>query len=534
MRTAIALVLLCTAPLARAQGWMPLSRDVERPYAAAVEAPGSPLHSAIRPYARQEVLSLGLPDSARPAAALSALDRWAGARNGRRFRWGPLLDAQGGLTNDTAASSVHRLGAGLWLERDLGAHWNVQAHAMAWNERLPAYLDSFAYATQVVPGEGIGYAPGFLDSERAYGHYDWNALVNWAPSQRFHLSFGRGRNFFGDGHRSLMLSDEATSYPHLKLTTSIWRLRYVNLFAAMNDIRGADGDPARFKRKWTSMHYLSWNANRRITLALFEAVVWSQGDSLYPRGFDINYLNPVIFYRPVEYNLGSPDNALLGGSFSVKAGKGIMAYGQLVLDEFLLKEVRAGRGWYANKQALQLGVVGRDPFGLPGWTVRAEWNLVRPFMYTHSDTRQNYAHFGQPLAHPYGSNFQEALLHAERAKGRWLLGARMSMAWLGRDSLYSYGNNIFRPERDRRPGLVAVRDFGYRIGGWEAYTVLHLEARAGWLLDPATGTRAEASVLYRSRLVAGSAAWTDLVLRAGITCYFRERHPEQEPRYVLR
>jgi len=513
---------------------MPLSREVERPYAGAAESAGSPVHTAVRPYHRQELRALLGSDSLLPQAPVAALDRWAGIRNGRKFRWGPLLDLHAGISSDTASSVIQRFGAGLWCEQDLGARWSVHASGMAWQEGLPAYLDSFAMATQLVPGEGIAYDPYAGDAARTYGHYDWNAWVSWDPGKRVNLTFGRGRNFFGDGHRSLMLSDEATSYPHLKVTTTVWRLKYVNLFAAMNDIREADGDPGMFKRKWSSMHYLSWNATRRITLSLFEAVVWSQGDSLYPRGFDFNYLNPIIFYRPVEYNLGSPDNALLGGGFSVKAGKGIMAYGQVVLDEFLLKEVRAGNGWYANKQALQLGVVAREPFGLKGWGMRAEWNMVRPFMYTHSDTRQNYAHFGQPLAHPYGSNFQELILHADKSSGRWLHGMRASMAWLGRDSVYSNGNNIFRPESERRPGLVGVRDFGYRIGGVEEYALMHLEARSGWLLDPSTGTRAELSVLYRSRTLESAAVWTDLVVRLGIICHFRERHPEQEPRYVLR
>lgn len=535
MRAALVLLIALLAVEGWAQpAWLPLSRDIERTWAPAVERTSSPMHSAIRPYRRSELDALGLPDSLRPASALQALDRWAGVRNGRKLRWGPLLDLQGGMAMDTAAVPTHRVGAGLWLEQDLGSKWSVHASGMSWHERLPNYLDSFALATQLVPGEGIGYEPFALTGERTYAHYDWNALVSWDAVKQLNLTFGRGRNFFGDGHRSLLLSDEATSYPHLKVTTTIWQLKYVNLFAAMNDIRGADGDPRHFRRKWSSMHYLSWNAGKRINVSLFEAVVWSQGDSLYPRGFDINYLNPVIFYRPVEYNLGSPDNALLGLTFSVKANQGLMVYGQFVLDEFLLDEVRDGNGWWANKQALQLGVVGRDPYGLEGWTLRAEWNVVRPFMYTHSDTRQNYAHFGQPLAHPYGSNFQEVLAHAEHSHGRWRHGVRASFAWLGRDSVVSFGNNIFRPESERKPGRVAVRNYGYRIGEVQQYTLLHLEARSGWLLDPSTGTRAEVSALFRSLALQSGATTNELVISVGVACYFRERHPEQEPRYVLR
>lgn len=197
---------------------------------------------------------------------------------------------------------------------------------------------------------------GYAHQEgNAFTHGDWNAYASWDPGKYFNFTLGRGKHFIGEGHRSLFLSDEASAYPYLRITTSVWRAKYVNLFTMMNDIRGAQGDPSRFQRKYASMHYLSVNASRRINLALFEAIVWSQGDSLYPRGFDVNYLNPIIFYRPVEFAHGSPDNALLGFSASVKAGHHTLFYAQVMLDEFLLREVRAGDGWYANKQALQAG-----------------------------------------------------------------------------------------------------------------------------------------------------------------------------------
>ena len=33
----------------------------------------------------------------------------------------------------------------------------------------------------------------------------------------------------------------------------------------------------------------------------------------YNRGYEISYLNPIIFYRPVEYSMGSnKGNALMG------------------------------------------------------------------------------------------------------------------------------------------------------------------------------------------------------------------------------
>ncbi len=522
--------LLASCSLSAQSTWLPLSREVERPHASEAQRWGSTMHTAVRPYRLSDVRTLSTKDSLSRVALLPALDRWAGVRNGRTLRWGPLLDASVVLSADSASNTIgHRTGAGLWLEKDFEDKFSFHVDGQVWNERFPTYLDTLVQATQVAPGEGYGYG-----TAPAYSHYDWSAYVSYDPGKAFNLTLGRGKNSFGEGHRSLFLSDEATSYPFLKVTTTVWHIKYVNLFSVMNDIRGADGDAADFQRKYTSMHYLSWNASKRINVALFESIVWSQGDGDYPRGFDINYLNPIIFYRPVEFTIGSPDNALLGGAVNVKMGKRTLLYTQVLLDEFLMDEVRAGNGWYANKQAAQVGVVSRDALRVQGLTLRAEWNVVRPFMYTHSDTRQNYAHMGQPLAHPYGSNFQEVLLHAERLHGRWSYGFRGSMAWLGQDTTFSHGNNIFRPESDRVQGPNGgYRDFNYRIGMTQGYTLFHAQVRAGYTIDPSSGTRVEASYMLRLRTPEVGETALANVLRVGIVCYFREQHPEQEVRYVL-
>ncbi len=527
LSTGIAIVL---AACALAQpAWLPLSREVERVHLKGLYELGSPVHTSIRPYRRDQLWQAHEADTLRPKAAWATLDRWAGVRNGRKLRWGPLLDAAGGLEPGTTTEPVYRAGAGFWLDADLHEKLSFHFNGQAWDQRFPTYLDTLVRATQVTPGDGYAFGSG-----PNYSHFDINGHISWDPGKYFNLTLGRGRNFFGEGHRSMMLSDEAYAYPYLRVTTKVWHLQYVNLFTAMSDIRGAGGDPSRFDRKYTSMHYLSWNVSKRVNLNVFEAIIWSAGDSAYPRGFDVNYLNPIIFYRPVEYGIGSPDNAMLGLGLNVKVGKKTLLYSQVMLDELIVEEVREGTGWFGNKQSLQLGVLARDAFAVKDLVLRGEWNVVRPFMYTHSDTRQNHAHFGQPLAHPYGSNFQEVIVHADRTVDRWNYGLRTSMAWLGSDTEFSFGNNIFRPEQDR-PVLENgnYRDRGYTIGAARQIDLFHAQLRGGYLLDPSTGTRLEVSYLYRSRTGEGLETEQTHVLRLGVVCHFRQRYHEQEVRYVL-
>lgn len=526
----LVLVLSLCAGVVHAQpGWAPLSREVESPYATSLEAYGSAVHTAIRPYKAQDLRNSLGADSLLPKAAIKKLDSWAGRMNGHKFRWGPLFAANGGYGAGSHSETIYRGSAGFWADLDAGSKLSFHLDGQGWGEDLPSYLDTMARATQVTTGEGYAYG-----TKDVVTHYDWNGHISWDAQKYINLTLGRGKNSFGNGYRSLFLSSEAYSYPYLKITTSVWHIQYINLFTMMNDIRGAAGDPSKYSTKYTSMHYLSWNMSKRINVAVFESIVWSQGDDKYPRGFDITYLNPVIFYRPSEFQIGSPDNALLGLSVNVKAGKHILFYSQLMLDEFLLDQVRNGYGWYANKQALQLGVNAREAFGVKGLQIRAEYNVVRPFMYTHSDTRQNYAHMGQPLAHPYGSNFQEGLVNMALVRDRWVFSAKGSMAWLGEDSVLSYGANIFRPERDRPlKENGQPLDYGYRIGRYKLATVVQAEAQVGWTLDPRSAMRLELAYLFRMYNASSAPVTTDHIIRAGLVCYFRERHAEQVPRYVL-
>jgi hypothetical protein len=532
MRRIAGVFLLAASVISNAgaqNGWLPPSREVERPFEKGVSAHKQDLHTAIRPWRMREVLAIVPADTAQ-RSILPVLDRWAGSFNGRRLRWGPLLDASLGVDPQAENALFHRTGAGLWLDADAGKTLNFHLDGQAWSEGFPRYLERYVAGTGITPGEGYAYG-----TAPAYTHFDVNGHVSWDPGRYFNLTAGRGRNSFGEGHRSLLLSTEAQGYPYLRITTTLWKIKYVNLFAAMNDIRGADGDPTQFKRKYAAMHYLSWNATRRLNVALFEAIIFDGGSGAYRRGFDVSYLNPIIFYRPIEFNLGSPDNALLGAAINVKVGRNTLLYSQFVLDEFLWYHVRNGTGWYANKQSVQLGAVARDAFQVPGLTLRGEWNYIRPYMYTHINNLQNYAHMGQPLAHPYGSNVHEFVAHAEREQGRLLYGVRLSHAYMGADSVDSYGNNIFRPETDRpRHPAGNPMNFGYYSGHHFAVNLLHAEFRGGYLLDRNTGTRLEVSYLLRHRTQRSAEATTDHVLRLGIVCHFRDRHPEQDVRYFLR
>jgi hypothetical protein len=324
-------------------------------------------------------------------------------------------------------------------------------------ERDPLYVQQFINTRKAVPGAGF-YKPfkaaGGVDYFDARGYFTFNA------AKYIDITFGYDKNFIGNGHRSLFLSDFSNNALFLKLNTRIWKLNYQNLFMELHSAEIPGGDKL-LPKKYAAMHHLDMAITKNLTIGLFEGVVFGRKDR-----FDLGYLNPIIFYRSIEQQNGSFDNSVIGLDFKANFKKCIQVYGQLSLDEFLLSEIKKNRGWWANKWGIQLGAKYIDAFGIKNLDLQAEHNRVRPFTYSHRDSVANYTHYNQPLAHPLMANFQEFIGIARyQPAPRVLAVAKLIYYQQGRDSsAVSYGSNIFLPN------ILPYRnsEFGYDIGsGWK-------------------------------------------------------------------
>lgn len=362
------------------------------------------------------------------------------------------------------------------------------------NASLPNYLADYAKENKVIAGNGYAYY-----SALGYTNVQWNGYLSYTPNTHFNFALGRGKNFFGDGYRSLLLSDVSNNCNYFKITTSIWKIKYVNLFTHFTDIRNSYGKTSRFKNKYATFHYLSWNATKRINISFFESIIWQSRDtSTRNLGYDVNYLNPVIFYRPTEYSLGSSDNAFIGASFKISLFKKQQLYGQVLIDEFLLKEVKARSGWWANKQGFQAGLKSFDVFKINNLFFQLEWNYVRPYTYAHSNTYQNYGHFNESLAHPLGANFSEYFMGIKYQYKLLLFDLKITSASVGLDSSgVNFGQNIYRSNNSH------FQEFGNATTQGLKTQINTLQVTLGYLINRANNIRLELGVLerYQSNVV---------------------------------
>ncbi len=323
-------------------------------------------------------------------------------------------------------------------------------------EKDPFYVRNWVNAREAVPG--AGHYKTFKTT--GYDYFDARGGISFNVTKYIDVAFAYDRNFIGNGYRSMMLGDQSNSNLFLKLNTRIWKINYQNLFMELHNTEKRTGDRL-IGKKYAAIHHLDIALTKWLNMGLYEAVVFGRKDH-----FEFGYLNPIIFYRSIEFQNGSFDNSLAGLDLKANVAKKFQLYGQLVLDEFVLSEITKNRGYWANKWAIQAGVKYIDAFGISNLDLQLEHNRARPFTWSHNDSVANFTHYNQPLAHPLGANFSEYIGIARyQPAPKWLVVAKLIAYTQGRDSSSrSFGSNIFLPNQ----APFRSGDYGYAIGsGWK-------------------------------------------------------------------
>ncbi|MEX2597949.1 MAG: hypothetical protein WEC59_13570 [Salibacteraceae bacterium] len=483
------------------EGVLPLEHFITTKAEISMKDSAHNIHSALKPYSFWTIQKY-----AEPKDSLGNVNNLALRRSGASYiTLSPRIDAtafnQAGSSFNQGVQALGGIG--------VGAGWKnivyVHVDGVVGRSNFPDYMKRITDSLSVVPG--FGYASGESVNGDAYDFDQLSAVIAVKPSEYFELFAGRGRHFIGEGYRSMFLSDVSSNYNYLRTDVNIWKLKYMVLYAQMNQ---ANDYPSRYypqNTKYSTMHYLSLNLTKWWTVGAFESVVWEREDSVVNRSFDVNYLNPLIFFRPVEYGIGSSDNSLIGFSSSIRPISGLTLYGQFLLDEMVVGEWAAPvrklvlndstikTGWWANKQSYQLGVKYHEPLGWKNASVLAEINVVRPFTYGHSNRLQSYTHANQPLAHPLGANFIEWVQITTWQPGRFQVGLFTTYSRKG----YSYQPTYFgedilvsnkeRDENNREHGNFLLQ--GKRVD------VANIRLNLGYTLIKNWNLKTEAILHYR-------------------------------------
>ena len=442
------------------------------------------------------------------------------------FRLNPVLLLQGAADSGEGSRSglryVNTRGVAFegLIDRRLGFYGFFTDN----QEAVPGWVYNYSRlinpSVPYAPHEG--YTKYFKNKGDQFDFFTARGGITYAATRHINVQLAHDRNVIGNGYRSLILSDFSAPYFFLKLNTRIWKFNYQNIFAELTARRGLAERDTLYPKKYLALHHLSFDVTDNFNVGVFEAEV-SGGPG---RGLEVQYLNPLIFYRAIEQNVGSTDNALLGADFKWNIKRRAQLYGQLVLDEFQLREVLAGNGWWANKQSVQLGGKLLDVAGIRNLDLQLELNYIRPYTYQHENEYTNYQHYGQPLAHPMGANLTEVLgVLSYQPTGRLNLIAKAFYTVQGLDAqattssatLNNYGGNVLLSYNTR------PLEYGVRTGQGDKNRLLHLDFTATY--QPRLNLFVDAALIVRNQTlpqptyygtVAGTEVYPSLALRWNI------------------
>src|ERR1700761_5143244 len=377
---------------------------------------------------------------------------------------------------------------------------------------VPDYLSNYINQVGIVPGQA--YAKTYRDNG-----YDWDyitAVVSYTPIKYLNISDGRDKTFIGDGYSSMLLSDYASPYPFFKLKGTLGNVTYMVMWTDMND-PAFTSQYGVSRQKFGVFHYLDWNVNNRLSFGFFENIMgFFTDDNGVKRPFDFNYINPIIFMKPVNNSSNDPDKSLLGLTGKYKISDGMTVYGQFALDEFVSKDFFSSNGASVNKYAWQLGFRGANLFGVKNLNYLLETNTAKPYTYSARSAIENYSENGEPLAHPWGANFREVVGLLNYSYQRFDFSGELDYGKYGLDEDgLDYGKDIFQIYND------PARLFGNFTVQGVATNMYYLQGKVAYILNPKYNLRIELGGIYRQEQ---NSQFTDKtsVLTIGLRSSFRQ------------
>ncbi len=402
----------------------------------------------------------------------------------------PVVDLRYGKDNLNPDKTIFQNSRGIRVEGSLGSQFSFSSTIVENWARFPKFLDRYAWTTRphIVPGYGLNKSEDLDHIDYPYAE----GYLAYKPSKFFFFELGHGNHFIGEGYRSLLLSDNAGVYPYFQVSATFWKVKYTTMWTAYQDIRPEVTKGGVFKKKFSAIHYIDWNALPKLHLGFFETVIWYNENR---RGFDVNFLNPLIFFKTAEYESGSNgSNTIVGLSANYTFPYNIELYSQFVLDEMTIDKFFNEKGYRGNKFGYQVGVKYPDAFNITNLFLRLEYNTIRPYTFGHKTVVANYGHNYQSLAHPWGANFKETIFEAQYRYKRWYLHNTLSLGKKGFDyptNDMAYGGDIYHYARPE-DGLTDVYTLQGNLG-----EMLLNQAEAGYILNPAAHLKIFGGFIYR-------------------------------------
>jgi hypothetical protein len=360
------------------------------------------------------------------------------------MRINPVLDLSVGLdqrSDDLLYTNTRGLEVSGSIDDKIGFYTFLSTTQV----RVPQYVADFVRSNRAFPYEGFykidDRDKSLFDIFHARGYFTFNL------TKSIDIQAGHDKQFIGNGIRSMVMSDFSSPMLFGKINTRVGPFTYTNLWAELTEdiIFSSGGSPfdGRYPKKFMATHRLGVDITPNFNIGVYESIIT---DSV-----NINYFNPIIFYRAIEQQQGSPDNILVGMDFQWNIKNRAQLYGQFILDEFYLSALTANDGDWRNKFGVQIGLKYLNLFEVDNLDIQVEANFARPYFYAYDRPELSYTNYRNPLAHPMGANLDEILFEVRYQPSRKLnLIGKLFLTNYGEDENgLNYGGNPLESTNDR-------------------------------------------------------------------------------------
>ncbi len=225
---------------------------------------------------------------------------------------------------------------------------------------------------------------------------------------RFHFLAGRDYLSWGAGlDDRLSIGRENQPMDMLRFNIDFRKLRFSYFHANLSGVSN---------QRYLIGHRLDFQFAKHFQLGLYETLVYGNRDREW------SYLNPILLYQVMEHQLGDKDNNMLGGDMSWFLRPGLRLFAEIFVDDFS-SDYPPGTYW-GNKLAVHSGFHWAAPFHFSEVELLATYTRVDPWFYSHNDSVNIYAHYGESLGSKLGPNADRArvqLNYQPHRDSRWTL-----------------------------------------------------------------------------------------------------------------
>ncbi len=179
------------------------------------------------------------------------------------------------------------------------------------------------------------------------------------------------------------------------------------------------------KKRFLSLHTLSWNYKDKLTLSFSEASLYT-GEN---RGIEWQFFNPVIFWVPERENPSTGmANGFLYGGVKFYHTPSLSFWSEIVIDDYQIN--RDTKGDLEPNEIGFIGGVEKTGWPFSSSDLWLEYTRLTNRTYQTPDLSETFTHRGFPIGHYLGNDFDMVQLYYSQTNLEGKLKPYISLAYL--------------------------------------------------------------------------------------------------------